>query len=256
MLSLLCVCCRDLILTAQSAARTRRGTQKCRASATAEQATCKTTNSSSGEVYCAPCHPSCSSCTTLTNQGCSACTLPLARSVPTNPTSSCEMVTTLPKFFDSLLGLDNFCHPMCLDCTTANTTHFCGGCIANADKNSTYCRCKPGFFLFESSGLTCLNCHDSCKECRGGGEYNCTACHTNARLQPDGSCKCRRGYYHSSPGICSAITTPKCKLASNSSTETCIQCVNNLVAPTCNSCNGTNNIYRPDFYALLVMVCV
>jgi hypothetical protein len=153
MLSLLCVCCRDLILTAQSAARTRRGTQKCRASATAEQATCKTTNSSSGEVYCAPCHPSCSSCTTLTNQGCSACTLPLARSVPTNPTSSCEMVTTLPKFFDSLLGLDNFCHPMCLDCTTANTTHFCGGCIANADKNSTYCRCKPGFFLFESSGL-------------------------------------------------------------------------------------------------------
>jgi hypothetical protein len=199
----------------------------------------KTTNSSSGEVYCAPCHPSCIYCSTLTDQGCSSCTLPLTLASPTNPPSQCTLPTNPPKFMYSMYGVEKVCDRMCSSCTTANTTHYCGECITNADKLSIpYCRCKDGYF-FSLTFNNCAACHYTCKTCVGSGLNDCTQCPLNMYLQLDGSCKCKRlNYLNPSTNQCSPISNPKCKEAYYDSSEVCTKCYNNMQLP-CTGCpNG------------------
>jgi hypothetical protein len=199
----------------------------------------KTTNSSSGEVYCAPCHPSCIYCSTLTDQGCSSCTLPLTLASPTNPPSQCTLPTNPPKFMYSMYGVEKVCDRMCSSCTTANTTHYCGECITNADKLSIpYCRCKDGYF-FSLTFNNCAACHYTCKTCVGSGLNDCTQCPLDMYLQLDGSCKCKRlNYLNPSTNQCSPISNPKCKEAYYDSSEVCTKCYNNMQLP-CTGCpNG------------------
>ncbi|KAL4462245.1 hypothetical protein ABPG72_003927 [Tetrahymena utriculariae] len=158
---------------------------------------------------CAPCDPTCASCSQSGPTNCDTC---LPNMIRNGFLCQCQS----GMYFDSNKRV-------CLSCP-----RFCGTCQADCPDTCLSCsnpdtilvgiKCvpKPGKFVNPSGDVQ--NCDASCYECSGPGPKKCTSCKGSLVLQ-NASCVCPAGS----------------SIDQNSSFTSCITC-----DPSCLQCNGPN----------------
>ncbi|EAS00421.2 zinc finger lsd1 subclass family protein (macronuclear) [Tetrahymena thermophila SB210] len=121
------------------------------------------------------------------------------------------------------------------------------------------CKCKEGQFLYNNS---CLNCHFSCKECKGPGIDECISCKDqNQEINKDTkNCTCKKGYYFNNNDNSCQKCYQTCQNCLSSGESDCYSCLDNsnliLVNPTANTsaCQCQPGFYF-DTYQLKCQKC-
>ena len=117
------------------------------------------------------CHPTCESCTDLTEEGCSRCALGLFEQ-PDEPLWESDWADGYYKNDDTRKC--TLCHDTCKtwdaalksDCLTCNDE-------VSQELEDGQCLCKSDYYLVSNDPLECGRCNASCKTCYGEEANNC-----------------------------------------------------------------------------------
>jgi hypothetical protein len=171
---------------------------------------------------CESCHFTCKSCTGPSEHNCTSC----KNLAELKENGSCLCRPNLIR----LPGGDcsySSCHVLCLTCT-GPTAFECFTCRSNTHiPAGTSCLCRST--LGSNVAGECQQCHPTCLTCHGTLPTDCTLCTPRALYQPDGTCKCKDGYYFS-------FDSETCELCH----YTCGTCSGKLDTQ-CTSCKGRNS---------------
>ena len=214
---------------------------------------CKSGCSKLGPQYCDTCKniqvlstlecvDSCPPKTFLKDQFCLDCPLNCTKCTSSAKCDECEPGSyKLPSGLcnslcsESTVLINNSCHSCHLSCKVCNglTLHDCvechegpyqllnGQCILNTT-------CPSGQY-FEHRVLACKSCHETCIECTGKGDDECTVCYSTQELE-EGHCvdkiiSCPEGEYFSNDTMSCALCPPGCSSCIDG--LTCTQCHSN-----------------------------
>ena len=136
-------------------------------------------------AFCLPCFAACSACTGENNGQCSACFSGYFLQL-SPATSTCLDSCPVGYWGDITINTCIECDAACSDCTGAANTQ-CSACNTGyfLQPNSTTCldSCPDGYWQ-DSANHSCASCDNSCTQCTGSLNSQCSACNSGYVLQP------------------------------------------------------------------------
>jgi len=162
--------------------------------------TCPAKYYNDSNMNCAPCDPSCETCTNYTSADCTSCVNGSHYASPNlnrNPNTTAG--TCLP------------CDNSCGTCNGPNSTH-CLSCKTGLILRGSACElttCMDGYY-FDTVNFDCAGCDASCATCYGQGNGNCSSCTGNLMLLKGVCYTCAErgiGFKIGADGKCHGTTT-------------------------------------------------
>lgn len=130
------------------------------------------------------------------------------------------------------------CHSSCLSC---KTEYNCLSCFDHAHLGTKVCICDQGYYNATIIGcpdgicFKCLQCHETCLNCVGSLETECSNCNS-PRILYNNQCllNCPIGYYEDSNEKKCIICNSNCYKCKDIS-DKCIECLTPLILQTSNN---------------------
>eukprot|EP00118_Oscarella_pearsei_P010703 m.67205 g.67205 ORF g.67205 m.67205 type:complete len:3953 (+) comp35439_c0_seq1:534-12392(+) len=166
---------------------------------------------------CIACNSTCNGCTGRGHNQCTSCADPLALLRDGTCVSTCGA-----GYFQDGRNC-TVCNSNCSSCGPSDST--CTQCSGDLLQQEGNCvaTCDESYYL-NARSRSCIQCHKSCRTCRGISELtDCTSCFSG--LLQNGQCvgRCSDGYYNDGGGSCRACSHP-CSRCDGSGTGRCLAC--------------------------------
>jgi hypothetical protein len=174
------------------------------------------------QYQCAPCHPTCKTCSGPDSNQCKSCFSGMnfngfSCTCPANTPVLMQMSNM------ALCGETN-CALNCHLCDSPTLPSYCSGHVCQALQ--TNCQCPSGQTLLKEG--VCVPCAPTCTLCSRGDPQACTACVANAEGP---SCTCKKGYSSfSNPSVCEPCFST-CGSCRGKAYTTCLTCLDSTQTP-------------------------
>lgn len=212
--------------------------------------------SSYNPVTCQPCYEACYKCNGPSATDCTECSLPYFINIAGR--CDCPYGSYISIYNPVTCGI---CHGTCASCVGPNYDD-CNTCATQGyvlGITPGPCSCLTGNYVASIDVFSCLPCDQTCKECSGGLDTECTSCADQNILGPDisGKCYCLSNQFINGyqPLECLDCHS-SCATCSGSTLYDCLTCADQdvvILAP--NRCSCIDGKYPIDLSPLTCLDC-
>lgn len=174
-------------------------------------------------MTCLRCHVTCKSCTGSNDNQCTSCSLGRFKNI----LNICVLDCGARYWNDNITNMCTACHSTCFDCFGPSESS-CISCelpLLLRSNNTCKAPCPTGSYSDDINPSGCSPCDNSCKDCFGPTNKDCSSCKSSYKLTPDKRCltACEKGTFESFEGVCSSCFS-SCNTCNRFGPRGCLTC--------------------------------